>query len=750
MGSTVLIVEDQSIDRQILAEMVRYVTREVEIEAFAYARAALEWLRGNQPELILADYRLPGMDGIAFLQACSEIPHCAGIPIVMITVVHDPDLRRRVLEAGATDFLTKPLDVQECRARCRNLLTLRQQQLKIARDAKRLAEARNRTQRALQILSQGNKLLVQAHSKHQLLEGICELIVEEGAYPLAWVRLEGRGERGPSQAVVSDTGGSGVAEGTGLPLATWREILERAQPWLIDDLADEGGHRFWARALCQQGFRALLLLPIQMEGVPTGILGVLARQPGVFDDEELELMARIADNLGYGIAALQTEQAREQAERNVNFLLYYDPLTGLPNRTSLLKQLRRAIAEGKRPAIFVINLDRFKIVNETSGHEAGDRLLLRVVERLHAVSRQEDLLARVAGDEFILLAQGGSPKTGEWDWSATHIAERLVEVVSQPFQLEGFEYHVGASIGITYPLSDREEVQALLSQADAAMHQAKALGGNTYTFYSGELTERHTQRLALEGLLHRAIEERHFVLVYQPIVHLATGQLIGVEALLRWPQEDGSLLGPESFIDLAEDTGLMIPLGRWAFWQACQQARAWVDQGLDLYVSVNLSTHQLLSPTLVREIQEAVNEVGISPARLELEITEGGMMADPSQTTGVLEELHSSGLRIAVDDFGTGYSSLSRLKYLPISTLKIDKDFVLGLPYDANDRTIVSSIISLATNLGMRVLAEGVETEQHRKALIELGCVWGQGFHLGYPQLPGQLIEASSNVPPPL
>lgn len=745
MPPTFLIIEDQPTDQQILAEMLRNVAEEGTARTFHSPHTGLEWLQTHQPELILVDYRLPGMDGIAFLRACAEIPHCAGIPIIVITVVQDRDLRRQALEAGATDFLTKPLDLQECQTRCRNLLTLRQQQLRIAEDARRLAEARNRTQRALLTLTQSNKLLVEAGSEAELLEGMCWLVVGQGGYPLVWVNLMGESPEKPLLASAPAEGQNGVAEGIDLPEELWEEVLDRDGPRLIPDLVEEDRYRPWTEGLIRSGLQAALLLPIRVEGRPMGILGVYAEQAGPFDDEEVELLARLADNLGYGVAALRSERARDQAERDADFLVHYDPLTGLPNRTSLLKELP-PLLEGQAAesmAVLVINLDRFKLVNDTSGHEAGDQLLLQVVERIRPRIRRGELLARGSGDEFLLVTAPG-------DWGepeekgaqgAAKIAEWIIQVLGQPFQVGDFEYYIGASVGISLPTPDQADVQELLSQADSAMRQAKASGGNTFAFYSGALTEHHTRRLALESQLHRGVREREFVLVYQPIVRLDTGEMVGAEALLRWPQEDGTWLGPQDFIEVAEETGLMVPLGGWVFQEACRQARAWADAGLDLYVSVNLSTHQLLSPSLVQDLQDPIEKAGVSPGGLELEVTEGAIMTDPPRTEGVLEDLHAYGLRIAVDDFGTGYSSLSRLKHLPISTLKIDKDFVLGLPHNANDRTIVRSIIQLAGNLGMRTVAEGVETANHRQGLMELGDHLVQGNYFSRPDLPERLVE---------
>ena len=278
------------------------------------------------------------------------------------------------------------------------------------------------------------------------------------------------------------------------------------------------------------------------------------------------------------------------------------------------------------------------------------------------------------------------------------------------------------------------------------MRQAKEAGGSTHAFYQGGLTERHTRRLSLESRLRRAIDQDGFALHYQPIVELDSAKPIGVEALVRWPQEDGSVLAPDAFIPLAEETGLMEPLGRLVFEAACRQVRAWEDEGLTPYMSVNLSVHQLLLARLPSEFADIMATWGVKPERFELEVTESVMMTDPARTEHIIGELHDRGMGIALDDFGIGYSSLSRLKHLPITTLKIDKDFVLGLSSDPSEHTIVRSIVQLAENLRVRAVAEGIETAEQQQVLQAMGCHYGQGFHFSRPVPADHLRQLLTNA----
>jgi diguanylate cyclase (GGDEF)-like protein len=748
----VVIIDDQATDRHILERMIRNLADDLEVRAFCHADKALAWLRENQPDLILVDYRMPDIDGLALVEALDAIPGCTGIPIIVITIVDDSDLRYRALEAGATDFLTKPLDLQECQARCRNLLTLRRQQLTIARHADNLAEARQRTGRALRTLSAGNELLVGTKSEPELLQGMCSVIAEHAGYPLVRVGLWDDSERLHEAACVPlGTNGDPVAlSGSAFaPLAASVRASGRAQ--VLDDLAAVGDEAAtWAHHLHAAGFRSACLQPIHIEGLVDGVLAVAAGEPDAFDQDETELLARAAGNLGYGLAARRAQRARDRAERECRYLTHFDRLTGLPNRNRLLQRMRELNeCEPPRPAvaIMVINLDRFKVVNNTTGHEAGDQLLRQAVQRLQTVVRSSDLLARQAGDEFILLIQeigGEGVRDGAdaLEARATRTAQRIIETMRRPIELAGYEYYIGASVGISrMDAGAAEDLSATLRQADTAMRKAKEAGGNTHAFYQGGLTERHTQRLSLESRLRRAIDQDRFVLHYQPIVDLDSATPVGVEALVRWPQDDGSVLAPDAFIPLAEETGLMEPLGRLVFEAACRQARAWEDEGLTPYMSVNLSVHQLLLARLPREFADIMAAWGATPERFELEVTESVMMTDPARTEHIIRELHDRGMGIALDDFGIGYSSLSRLKHLPITTLKIDKDFVMGLSSDPSEHTIVRSIVQLAENLRVRAVAEGIETAEQHSVLRSMGCRYGQGFHFSQPLPADRLRE---------
>jgi diguanylate cyclase (GGDEF)-like protein/PAS domain S-box-containing protein len=428
-----------------------------------------------------------------------------------------------------------------------------------------------------------------------------------------------------------------------------------------------------------------------------------------------------------------------QAEQRVHELARFDSLTGLPNRNMFLGELDRAIARARRHdapfALYFIDLDRFKTVNDTLGHDAGDELLKVMATRLRGAVRENDLVARLGGDEFVVLLEGD---TGAVD--LTTIARKLLAAIGEPLTLHGHNFLVTGSIGIGLFPSDGTDAATLLKHADAAMYLAKEKGKNNVQFYTAELAELAARQFQLESALQLALARGELLLHYQPKVHIDSGSTVGVEALLRWAHPTRGLVPPMEFIPLAEERGLIVPIGRWVIRTACRQIREWHAAGAAVPpVAVNLSARQFASDTLVDDIVEAMALYEVAPGELEVELTESVLMADPERANEVLRRLHGLGVRIAIDDFGTGYSSLSYLKRFPAQTVKIDRSFISGLPADGDDLAIAEAVIAMAHSLGLSVVAEGVETEAQLSALRELGCDEAQGFLLGRPMPAAEL-----------
>ena len=443
-----------------------------------------------------------------------------------------------------------------------------------------------------------------------------------------------------------------------------------------------------------------------------------------------------------GVMLDVTEQ--KQAEERAAFLAFHDKLTGLPNRAMFEELLELAIARARRhelaTAVVLADLDDFKLVNDSLGHERGDELLRQLAERLREATRETDLVARPGGDEFLLLLadidRGGQPgMPGSSDGAvliAEAIASRVQEALLEPFVVNGTEVYVQASIGIAMFPHHAADAAELLRRADAAMYQSKKTGPGGYAVYSDEGADA-LGKLSLTTRLRKAVENQNWELHYQPVVSLADGRMAGVEALIRWNDPNGGLVAPGEFIPLAEEMGLIEVIGDWVVEELARQDATWRAEGLDLEVSFNLSPRQLWQPDIADRITGRLAAEGVNPAKVVVEITESTAMTDPDRTLRILWDLHSRGLRLAIDDFGTGYSSLSRLKNMPVDILKIDRTFVREVHADRQAGSMVQAVIQLAEGLGMTSLAEGIETEDEWRFLTERGCQLGQGYFFCRP-----------------
>ncbi len=441
---------------------------------------------------------------------------------------------------------------------------------------------------------------------------------------------------------------------------------------------------------------------------------------------------------------------RKRAEDRLVYLAHHDELTGLANRTLFNDRLQQAMIEAERhgrlvAAVFM-DLDRFKNVNDTLGHGAGDQLLKAVAERLLGAVRRGDSVARLSGDEFTIVLSDMAHTD-----DAARVAQKILDIFTLPFHIDGRDLFIGASLGITIFPSDTRDLETMLSNADIAMYRAKEAGRNNYQFYAAEMTTQAFERLGLEGALRLALERGQFLLHYQPIVGAADGNIIGVEALIRWQHDELGLVLPMQFIPLAEETGLIVPIGEWVLRTACVQLAHWRAMGFpELRLAVNLSVRQFRDKNLIHAVSSALRAAGTEARCLDLEITES-ILVEGQGPLDTLRKLSGLGVEFSIDDFGTGYSSLSYLKRLPIDTLKIDKSFVHDMPGDADDTAIVIAIIAMARSLGMRVVAEGVETQEQREFLYAQGCDAMQGYYFSKPLPPEEItriLKTPTCLPP--
>ncbi|MEW6764429.1 MAG: EAL domain-containing protein [Pseudomonadota bacterium] len=474
--------------------------------------------------------------------------------------------------------------------------------------------------------------------------------------------------------------------------------------------------------------------------------------------ETLALPSGVHDELGELSTAFNDMSSTLASQRNMLLrLAHHDPLTGLPNRLLFAEQLEHAIQVATREkrvlALLFLDLDHFKTINDSLGHALGDQLLKAVAQRLQEQLREEDMLARMGGDEFTLLLENI-----EGPWYASLVAERLLGELSKPFEVSDNTLFVTASIGIALYPSDGEDAQLLIQRADAALYKSKAEGRNNAHFFSDDLEQAAAERLRMEAGLRQvldlhageakhpateAVERGELLLHYQPQIRLSDEGLIGMEALARWHHPEWGWVSPARFIPVAEDSGLIVKLGQWALREACRQFKTWRKQGLPVqYVAVNISAVQLRFGNLVKEVRDTLHEFGIAGHHLELEITESAILHAPEEVIRKLNALRKMGVRLAIDDFGTGYSSLAYLKRLPLDRIKIDQGFVRDMLTDPQDEAIVRAVIALGHSMDLEVLAEGVETAEHATRLRELGCESAQGYYFGRPAageaFPGQ------------
>ena len=424
---------------------------------------------------------------------------------------------------------------------------------------------------------------------------------------------------------------------------------------------------------------------------------------------------------------------RKEDETRLQFLASHDSLTGMWNRSGLMNkfalEIERARSSGRQLAVLFIDLDRFKTVNDTLGHLAGDQLLVAAAGRMRAQLKLNDIAARLGGYEFTVLLED-PPASG----AAANLAERLIAAMAQPFSIGGQEMFVTASIGIACYPADGHDAATLLKNADVAMYRAKQRGKNTFQFFTSDMNTQAFEQLLLENSLRRALDRGEFELYYQPQFSASTGAVSGLEALIRWRHPELGLVLPGTFISLAEQNGLIVPIGAWVLREACRQGKAWLDAGYEFgHIAVNLSAKQFSAGDLLDTIRAAVDESGLPASRLEFEITESTIMQNPTEAVVMLDRIRAMGAALSIDDFGTGYSSLVSLKQYPLDSLKIDRGFVKGIPNEEDDIAITEAIIAIAHKMGLKVVAEGVETTEQADFLRAAGCGMLQGFLLGRP-----------------
>jgi diguanylate cyclase (GGDEF)-like protein/PAS domain S-box-containing protein len=790
----ILIVDDDNFVRTVFKDALEkagYV-----VTAVPDGDSALAYLKKVPQDLVLLDLIMPGKDGFDTCLELRTLPMCQIIPVLMITGAGETEMINRAFEAGATDFITKPINPELLVHRVRYLL-------RTFTDMKKLAQSTARLANAQRIAHLGNWDWNPASGRFIGSEETCKIMGLPNDSPGLFLRdfllaIDPRDRKlvatGLKKAHKSRSNCSFEFR-LRRPDATLRTVRLQAfhnasEPFEIPQVTgtiQDLTEMQQAEDRLQMLKEAIDCLPIstgitisdvhgtiiysnaveaEMHGYVPGELvgrdaGILAPQgmeepfppwklekAGTWRRESLDVrqngevfpvqLSSIAVRNAQGrcigvVTACEDLTSRKDSEKRIEYLAFCDPLTGLPNRVTLLDQLPRALALARREersiALLFLDLDNFKDVNDTQGHDFGDKFLQEVASRLASCVRQSDTLVRLGGDEFVIVLSSIENQEG-----ASTAAQRVQALFYTPFLIGGQHFYSSASIGIALCPEDGTDVESLLKCADAAMYHAKSEGKANYQFYSSEMNDRIMRRVALENSMRQGIARGEFSLHYQPQWDLKTGRMTGVEALLRWNSADFGSVAPGEFIALAETSGIIFELGEMVLRTAFLQAKSWASQGHpDLKVAVNISGKQFSQPDFLQTIGSIIQETGVAPGSLELEFTESVIMEKADKNISTLRALKEMGLRLSIDDFGTGYSSLNYLKHFPIDTIKIDRSFIAEVGSNNDDAAITEAIISMAHSLNLKVIAEGVENGEQLRFLEKRNCDEAQGYYLARP-----------------
>jgi len=711
--SLIVIIDDSATNRNIFGMLAQSLAPDVTVKTFGDPAEALSWLTVNTPHLIITDYKMPQMHAAEFIRRFRALPASDNIPVIVITVYEERSFRLQALEAGATDFLTSPVDHHEFVTRARNLLDLRKHQLLLAqradtlerelKDSERSRELalRDSSERLAQVIDtlpimiravdcDGSVLFVNAYETTFFDADPAAVIGEKGSVLLgeeAWARTHAL-----DRVVVE----------SGKPIPTYEEEI-------IDHTAAK---------------RVFLTSKAPLRDLDGKVIGVLTSSLDI--------------------------SARKKTEAHLLYTAQHDALTDLPNRMMLRERLRSLIARSRRGdhlfALHLIDLDGFKRVNDLLGHTAGDRFLKALAKHIRHTIREADMIARLGGDEFAVLQRDATSSD-----DAAAFASRILDAVGR-FKCPDHEALVAsASVGIAMHPSDGSDAEDLLRNADLAMYKAKADGGNSFCFYAADLQARAKHAAILDGELRQALAEGQFLLYYQPQIDLASGQVVGAEALLRWHRPGKGITAPGAFLARAEENGMIIPINEWVLHEACREVKSWHDAGLPrIRVGVNLSPVQFRKRTVPLLVAKVLADTGLDGQYLDLELTESIMMQDMNAVERDLHQLVDLGVHLAIDDFGTGYSSLAYVKRFPVDRIKIDQSFVRNMVHDLNDSAIVRAIITLGHSLNITVVAEGVETQDQLAHLRTEGCDEIQGYYFGKPMPAADFVDLIQRDLPPV
>jgi diguanylate cyclase (GGDEF)-like protein/PAS domain S-box-containing protein len=694
---------------------------EAAIETASSGEEALTLLLKRDFAVIILDVKMTGMDGFETARLIRQRPRSRYTPIIFLTSHRATDLDRATgYELGAVDYLFMPVAPDVLKSKIQVFIDLARKNLRRDRKDVELEYLNRALKQELQHVTRLNEALRAEIAARRQAESLARrseterLIVQHAGDYVALLDADG-GWVYASPSYQAEFGEAIQPSDTYVEIvhAEDRERVKTALRRLAE--GEEPSRLQYRVAMPSRGERHL--------------------------ESEASLIRAADGKVAQVVMVSRDITERKEMEAYVLHQSFHDTLTGLPNRLLLEDRMKQATAHVGRQhapaAVLFIDLDRFKDINDTLGHAAGDRLLQEVAERLGRCVREGDTVARLGGDEFVVLLAGMHDVE-----NAALVADKIVRTVSEPCQIGGRELRVSPSVGIAIFPQDGRNMDELLRNADTAMYHAKQEGAGRFSFFASHMNEAANRRLAVGGALQRAITQGEFILHYQPKVSAGDGSICGFEALIRWPQADGKWIPPSQFIPIAEETGRIEPIGEWALQEAARQIQSWREQGADCCpIAVNVSGRQFRQQSVAQALENVLQETGIPPAMLEAELTESAVMSDPARAIQTLHKIRDLGVPISIDDFGTGYSSLAYLKRFPLDKLKIDAAFVRDVPDDSDDSAIVKAIITLAHSLNLTVIAEGVETAEQVGFLIKHGCDEMQGNYFSEPVPTEQALQ---------
>jgi diguanylate cyclase (GGDEF)-like protein/PAS domain S-box-containing protein len=797
----ILIVDDDNLIRTIFQaalEQVGYL-----VTAVSDGDSALACLKTIPFDLVLLDLIMPGKNGFDICLELRSLPMCQLVPVMMITGSGEAEHVNRAFDAGATDFITKPINPQLLVHRVRYLLRSNGAMKKLAQSTARLANAQRIAQlgnwdwdpltdafrgsaETYKIMGMGSCLphptladflaaidpcdrdqvgLELDQARNSGAPVTCEFRLSRHGSTAGVIRLQAyQDQTDPYQppkmsGTIQDLTEMQQFEDRlqmlkeaidCLPIGTGITICDTEGKITYSNSVEAEMHGYGPGELIGQDASVLAPESLEQPFPPWKLrkIGLWRRESlnrrkngEVFPVQLSSIAVRNPQGRCIGVVtACEDITSRKDSERRIEYLAYYDTLTGLPNRVTLLDQLPGALAlarrEAREMALLFLDLDNFKDVNDTQGHDFGDKFLQEVAARLASCVRESDTLVRLGGDEFVIVLASVKESNG-----AASMAQRVQALFHFPFLIQGQQFYSSASIGIALFPEDGADVESLLKSADAAMYHAKAEGKANFQFYSDEMNKKIMRRVALENRMRAGIARGEFFVHYQPQWDLKSGRMVGVEALLRWYNPEFGRIAPDEFIPAAETSGLIFELGEMVLRTALLQSNEWVSQGhLDLKVAVNISGRQFSQPDFLQTVGGILAETGTDPGNLELEFTESVIMEKADKNITTLRALKQMGIQLSIDDFGTGYSSLNYLKHFPIDTIKIDRSFIADVTANSDDAAITEAIISMAQSLHLKVIAEGVENHEQLRFLVRRRCDEVQGYYLAVPMSAQDLV----------